>query len=223
MNASDQKRRARARAAIGASFALALVYAGFLAQNVLAQESKQALALVADGRRAFARDDRPAAVLALERARLFAPRSAEVRGELAALGARDAEPAPAAALRLVTAREWAAIATTCGWACGVALALWIARRRRVGAPWTAIVAGAGFAVAMGGLAASNAWPLGVASADARLLLAPYAAASPLGPLPGGATLVVGEWYHGFVHVQAGDGAVGWAPASSVERVASSPD
>jgi hypothetical protein len=71
-----------------------------------------------------------------------------------------------------------------------------------------------------GVMASNASSLAVITvSDGAALLAPYPAATAVGPLHAGATVVLGPWHDGFVRVRGEDGLTGWVPQSSLEAVA----
>jgi hypothetical protein len=183
-------------------------------------ETAQARALVAEGQQALARNDRPAAILDLERARWLAPRARFVRAAVAQARVKDVEPRLPRALRLLTAREWSAIATTFGWisALGVTLALVQWERRR--ALWLALAAGCASVIGMAGVVeAESSAPAIVKSADAPLLVAPYASAATETSLPAGTMVLVGSRYDTFVHVRDADGRAGWLPRASVEPIA----
>lgn len=223
MNASNRSLTSTGKIALAIGACIAIAGATIASRNLLAEEGSAAAALVAEGQRDFARNDRAAAVLAFERARWFAPRSAEVRAAIRGLGVEDAEAPVPRLLRLVTGREWAAIATTSGWISGLAIALLLVRRSGR-TRWTAIAAGATFATAMIGLLESNvSAPAVVTGADAHLLIAPYAAAAAEGTLPAGTMVLVGNRYADFVRVREPDGQAGWARSADIERVASAPD
>jgi hypothetical protein len=215
-------RRVALRAAIGAITLLVLAGLGVDAYRMLDEESAQARLLVEDGQRALARNDRGHAVLAFERARWLAPRAGFVRAALAVAAVQDAEPLAQRVLRFVTAREWAAIATTSGWLAGVALAIVIARRRSGLLARAAFAAGGAFVVGLGGVMVSNASSLAVVtSGDEAALLAPYPGAAAVGPLHAGATVVLGPEHAGFVRVRGDDGLTGWVPQTSLETVVGS--
>lgn len=202
----------------------AIVGGGFAAHDLLTEEASQAHAFVEEGRRALAQNDRGRAVLALERARLLAPRDPAVRSALATQNVQDVEPRAARALRLLTSREWFAIAVTSGWLTGLGVALMVARRRRPrGLAWATLASGIALAVASTGVVCS-AHPLAIVSApEAALLVAPYPSASSEQTLSAGSMVAVGSAYDDFVHVEGADGTTGWARHGSLERIASPED
>ena len=192
------------------------------ARDMVESETAQAHALVADGQRALARNDRPAAILSLERARWLAPRAQFVRAAVAAAGVKDVEPLLPRALRLVTAREWSAIATTFGWISAFGVAFVVVQWERRRALWLALAAGCASVIGMAGVVEANSSsPAIVTSADAPLLVAPYANAAAERSLPAGTMVLVGSRYDAFVHVRDADGQAGWVPRASVEPIAAS--
>jgi len=208
------------RAAIIVAASLALLGLGAAGREMLADETAQAHAFVADGTRALAQNDRTAAVLSFERARWLAPRAEFVRSAVSAAGAKDAEPLLPRALRLVTAREWSAIATTSGWLSAFGIAFVLAQWRRRHALGVALAAGCASVIGMAGVVESNASsPAIVTSADAPLLVAPYPNAAAERSLPAGTMVLVGSRYDSFVHVRDGDGQAGWVPRASIECIA----
>jgi hypothetical protein len=210
------------RVVMAVTLCVAALGAGLATRDLLESETARAHALVAEGERVLARNDRPAAILSFERARWLAPRAQFVRAAVATAGVKDVEPLLPRALRLVTVREWSAIATTFGWisAFGVAVAVvqWERRRTR----WLALAAGCASVIGMAGVVEANsASPAIVTSADASLLVAPYSGASGEVSLPAGTMVLVGSRYDAFVHVRDADGQAGWVPRASVEPIAAS--
>ena len=208
---------------IGAAVALCvgIVAAGLAGHRLLADETSQARALVADAQGALARGDRGAAVLALERARWLAPRAGLIRTALAAAGVKDAESVLPRTLRLVTSPEWYAIAVGAGWVSGLGIAFAVLRWRRRSAVWVALATGLVFG---GAIAASvetgKTSPAIVTGTDARILVAPYPTATVETPLGEGTMVIVGSPYDDCVHVDDGGGTTGWVRQSSIERIAS---
>jgi hypothetical protein len=189
---------------------------------LLAKESAEARAFVTEGQRALARSDRGAAVLAFERARWLAPRAAPVRSAIAAAGVQDAEPIFPRALRWVTAREWYALATACGWISGLGIVWLVARRRSRSAVWVALAAGGAFVLGMTAIMETNvSAPAVVTGTDVHLLVAPYSEAAEEKPLPVGTMVTVGSKHNDFIHVEDSEGAEGWVKRSNVECVARS--
>lgn len=210
------------RVAIAVALCVAVLGAGVAARDMVDSETAQAHALVADAQRALARNDRPTAILDLERARWFAPRAEFVRAAVATARVKDVEPMVPRALRLLTAREWSAIATTFGWisALGVALAVAQWEKRRTLRP--ALAAACVCVVGMAGVVeAHRSAPAIVTSVDAPLLVAPYANAAAESSLPAGTMVLVGSRYDGFVQVTDADGQAGWVPRASVVPIAAS--
>lgn len=220
-DASTRTITPRARTLLALTTLAALVVGlGLTAAPVIADEQAHARALVERGGHSLATGDRAAGVLDIERARWLAPRAGFVRSAVRAAAIRDPEPAVTSALRMVTSREWGALATALGWSAGlmVALAVVLERSRRA---WkVALAAAAAFLAAMLGVAQSSPTATAVVTAPAaQALVAPYAGAAPSGPLPAG-TLVVRSSVHGdFVRVRSGDGLEGWTSASALEPVA----
>jgi hypothetical protein len=215
----------RGHALLRVAFAIAvctgLVGAGVVGHRILADEATQARAFVAKGQRALAEGNRGFAVLELERARWLAPRDETVRSALSAAGVTDVESVLPRALRLVTSREWSALAIGAGWACGLGVAIALTGKRRRGARLGVLAVGAGFVVAMTGVVESSAsLPAIVTGADARLLVAPYAAAAGEEALTPGTMVLRGSSYDDFVQVEAGNGTKGWVRRSAVENIAS---
>jgi hypothetical protein len=194
--------------------------AAFATRNLFADEMRQAQAFIDEGHRALVRNDTAAATLAFERARWLAPRAEAVQSAVTILGVRDAEPAIYRALRVLTSREWALLATTCGWISAVGLVFVVARSRSRNARWVALAAGGAFVLGMVAIVESNASsPAIVMGTDAPLLVAPYATAPIERSLPAGTMVVVGAPYDGFLHVEDSDGTNGWMRSSSVECIA----
>lgn len=194
---------------------------GLGVRPMLAREAAQARLLVAEGRQALLTNDRAAAVLAFERARLFAPRSELVRSALAAADVRDVESIAPAMLRFVTTPEWATLATGFGWIAGLGLAVIIARRRAGHLPPVVLASGAIFALGLTALFLSSPGraPVSVVSAAGTdALESPYAGAAVLAPLPGGTIVALGATYGRFARVRAGSGHGGWVPTGSLEPV-----
>ena len=204
------------------AMSLALSGAGIAGRAMLAGESAQAHAYVADGQRALARGDRAAGVLSLERARWLAPREHVVRAAIESAGVKEAEPLPARLARLLSSREWSAIATVFGWISGLGIAFAVARWHRRYAVRAALAAGCAFVIGMAGTMESNASAPGVVlGRGAELLVAPYASAAAEKALPAGTTVLLGQHYETFVHVKSGDGETGWVPRDRVEAIAGS--
>jgi hypothetical protein len=199
----------------------AIIGLGIGAKNMIAEESSQAHALVGDGERALAKNDRATAVLDFERARLIAPRSDFVRSAITATDVKDAEPAAVRAARLVSAREWTAIVVTSGWISALGFVLLILRSSSRFGSRLAFAAGGVFIVGMAatGVISSASAIAVVMSADQHLLVAPYVNATSEASLPCGAVVVVGSAYQGFVQVREADGANGWVPSSSIKFIA----
>jgi len=210
------------RALIAVTLCVAVLGAGVATRGIVESETAQARTLVAEGRRALARNDRPGAVLSFERARWLAPRAQFVRAAVAMAGVKDVESLLPRALRMLTVREWSAIATTFGWiaAFGVAFAIVQSERRR--ARWLPLAAGCASVIGMAGVVEANSSsPAIVTSADAQLLVAPYVNAAAESSLPAGTMVLVGSRYDAFVHVKDADGQAGWVPRASVEPIAAS--
>jgi hypothetical protein len=213
-----------ARLALASAVCVAVASGGVAARDLLTEEASQAHAFVEEGRQALAHYDRGRAVLALERARLLAPRDATVRSALAALDAKDVEPLAERTLRLVTSREWFSLALASGWIAGLGVALIVVRRgRRRGLAWATLAAGGALLGAATGMVCS-ADPLAiVCGPEAALLVAPYPSASSEQALSAGSMVTVGSAYDEFVHVEGADGMKGWARRGSLERIASPED
>jgi Bacterial SH3 domain len=195
--------------------------AALATRSLFVDEMRQAQAFVDEGHRALLRNDTPAATLAFERARWLAPRAEAVRSAVMTVGVKDAEPAIYRALRILTSREWALLATTCGWVSAVGLVFVVARSRSRNVRWVALAAGGAFVLGMVAMVESNASsPAIVMGTDAPLLVAPYPTAPVERSLPAGTMVVVGAPYDGFVHVEDRDGTNGWIRSSSVECIAS---
>ena len=217
----DGRRTVLVRIAAAVALCVGLVAAGLAGHGLLAGETSQARALVAEGKRSLARGDRGEGVLALERARWLAPRAGLVRAALAAAGVKDAESVLPRTLRLVTSPEWSAIAVGAGWVSGLGMAFAVLRWRRRSAVWVALATGLVFG---GAVAASvetgKSSPAIVTGTDARTLVAPYPTATVEAPLGEGTMVIVGSPYDDFVHVDDGGGTTGWIRQSSIERIAS---
>jgi hypothetical protein len=210
------------RVVVAVAVCVAVLGACVAARDMVDSETAQARALVADGQRSLARNDRPAAILSFERARWLAPRAHFVRSAVTAAGVKDVEPLLARALRLLTAREWAAIATTFGWISALGVAFVVFRWERHRALWLALAAGCASMIGMACLVEANSSsPAIVTSADAPLLVAPYASAAAEASLPAGTMVLVGSRYDSFIHVRDADGQAGWVPRASVEPIAAS--
>jgi hypothetical protein len=207
--------------ALAVSVSGAIVAFGVGAKNMIADETAQAHALVSDGQRALAKNDRATAVLDFERARLIAPRSDFVRSAIAATDVKDAEPASVRAARLVSSREWTAIVVTSGWISALGFALLILRSSSRFGSRLAVAAGGVFIVGMAatGVISSASAIAVVMRADQPLLVAPYVSATSEASLPCGAVVVVGSAYQGFVQVHEADGTKGWVPSSSIKFIA----
>jgi hypothetical protein len=193
------------------------------ARPMLEQESADARVLVEEGQRAVAQGDRARGVLAIERARLLAPRASFVRTAIDAADIRDAEDTVPRTLRLLTSREWAAIAVGFGWISGLALALAIftsGRHRSRFAGRTLVASVVGLALSLlGVIASSTSSPAVVTKLDVRALVAPYAEAAANGPLPAGTIVMPGAEHGSFVRVRGADGLEGWVSQSSLEPIA----
>ena len=199
----------------------AVVGLGIGAKNMIADETSQAHALVGDGERALAKNDRATAVLDFERARFIAPRSNFVRSAIASTDVRDGESASVRAARLVTSREWTAIVVASGWISALGFALLIIRgSNRVGSR-LAVAAGGVFVIGMAATAVLSGAPSTavIMPADEHLLVAPYANATAEASLPSGAVVIVGSPYQGFVEVHDNDGAKGWVRTTSIKFIA----
>jgi hypothetical protein len=193
---------------------------GVAAVPVIAGEHEQANALVMRAHEELARGDRGAGVLDLERARAVAPRASSVRSALEAAAVEQPGTAVTRALELVTAREWALLATVLGWFAGLAFALAILRARSSTAWKVALGATVAFFGAMLGLArASKVATAVVVAQDARALVAPYADAAATGPLPAGLVVVRGSEHGDFVRVRTSHGLEGWADTKTLLPVA----
>ncbi|MDB5218683.1 MAG: hypothetical protein JWO86_6610 [Myxococcaceae bacterium] len=220
MNEKRKLRPIATWAIVFAAIAALLSGAVFAARPMLDDEAAQARTLVEQGQRALGQGDRGAAVLALERARWLAPRAPFVRTAIAAAEIHDAETLLPRTLRLVTSKEWSAIAIILGWTSGLALAFAIAKRGTRTAGKVALAAGAGLTAAMVALfAASDTAPAVVTTAGTRALIAPYADAAASGPLPAGTVVVRGPEHAGFVRVRSGEGVEGWMPQTSAAPIA----
>lgn len=214
------RRFARWSLIFAAIAALLLGGLGLAAGPLLDRETEQARVLVDQGERALGQGDRGAAVLAIERARLLAPRASFVRTAITSAEIHDGAPVAPRTLRLVTSQEWSAIAVALGWTSGLALALALVKRENRSARKVALGAALGFGAAMVALvAASDTSAAVVTSAGARALIAPYAGAAESGPLPAGSVVVRGPEHGGFVRVRSGDGIEGWTPRANVEPIA----
>jgi hypothetical protein len=209
------------RIAAALTLCVGIVAVGRAGHRLLADETSQARALVAEGQGAMARGDRGAGVLSLERARWLAPRAGLVRTALAAAGVKDAESVLPRTLRLVTSPEWSAIAVGAGWVSGLGMAFAVLRWRRRSAAWVALATGLVFCGAMAAsVETGTSSPAIVTGTDARILVAPYPSAAVEAPLGEGTMVMVGSPYDDFVHVDDGGGTTGWVRQSSVERIAS---
>ncbi len=218
---TGSRRKVATLVVIVSMLAAAALGVGLGVRPMLTRETAQARLLVDDGRQALLANDRAAAVLAFERARLFAPRSALVRSALAAADVRDAESFAPAMLRFVTPPEWAALATGFGWIAGVGLAVIVARRRAGHLPPVVLASGAVFALGLTALflCSPGRAPVSVVRAGGTdALVAPYAGAAVGTPLPPGSVVALGATYGSFARVRAGDGHEGWVPTGSLEPV-----
>jgi hypothetical protein len=223
MNVHVAKRRSAVWFLVVVALAALFGGAALAARPMLEHESAEARVLVDEGQRAIAQGDRARGVLAIERARLLAPRAPFVHTAIAGADIHDAEDVAPRTLRLVTSREWAAIAVGFGWISGLALALAIFRGRSRLAGRTLVAATVGFALAMVGVIASGASsPAVVTKLDVRALVAPYAEAAANGPLPAGSIVMPGEEHGSFVRVRGEGGLEGWVTRSSLEPIAGPP-
>lgn len=201
---------------------LAFVGTGVGVTKLLADESAQARAFVVEGEHDLARGDRATAVLAFERARWLAPRAAVVRSALDAAAVKDDASPLRRALCWVTAREWSALGTGCGWLSGLAIVWVLASPGSRGARRLALAAGGVFMLGMTGIMEANASSSAVVmGTDARLLVAPYAAAAAEKPLDAGTIVTVGSAHDDFVRVEDADGTRGWLRRSDIECIARS--
>jgi len=205
------------------ALACAALGAGAAWQHLVSGEVAEAHAFVEIGQRALAGGDRGAAVLAFERAEALAPRDAFVRSIRKTADVGDPGPALTRVLRLVTSREWLAIASASAWGSGIALAILILRKRRPGkgAPgWVALSAGGVCVLATAALVEPRAYPRAVViGADVRVRVAPYATAAAESSLASGAIVVTGPEFGAFRKVRTSDGATGWIAGRSLESVA----
>jgi len=184
-----------------------------------------ARALVAAADDALAAGHPGTAIVALERARLLAPRSPVVASQLAhAREVANVSPAPTRRLdrvaRLLNGTDWSHLALI-GLVLGAAGVVWLswdaARRRRA----AGLAIGGVALAALGFLAAREVTPsrqdavVVVASEPARI--APFPAAEPAFPLPEGAAVSVTRAHGDYVLVSAAGGQ-GWLPRTSVETI-----
>ena len=207
-----------ARAIIAALVTLILAFGGTIAARrlVAPDDREQAHSLVETARAELARGDRPAAVLAIERARLLAPRAAAVRDARRAADISDPESRIVRGMRIVSANEWALVAIVSGWAAALALTFVMLGRRRPAASGVAVGALALFGIASAGVAIpALSTPEVVAAGGASALVAPYESAAVNVPLAAGTIVLRGEAHRGFVKVAAADGAHGWVRASAL--------
>ena len=219
---SPQATRARGRFARFA-LVLGLVLAGAAglgaaAQPMLAREDAQAHAYVDEAGRALAKGERGAATLALERARLLAPRAAFVRSAIYAAQIHEAETVASRTVRLVTSEEWSSLATIFGWLAGLSIALPVLRRRTI-VSRHGVALGAAFLVTMAGVVGASDTSAEVVTDDAPARVAPYAAAAVVSPLSAGAVVERRSEHASFVRVRSGDGVQGWIPQSRLAPIA----
>lgn len=207
-----------ARIVAGVVLLVVLAALGIRARDMLQDERAQARLLVDDGARALAAGDQPAAVLAFERARLFAPRADFVRAAVAAADIHDAESVVPRTLRWITPDEWSAIGITSGWLAALALAAFVARKRRSIGHVVWISAGA-FAFALGAVATTNGVARSVVTgAEVPARVAPYTTATTEGALAAGSVVVLDSTHGTFVHVRASDGLEGWVPLNHLVSI-----
>ena len=202
-------------------FVLLVLAAGVVAVRPIVEErARHARALVVEGERSLAKGERARAVVALERARLIAPREPAVRTASADLGISDPEPRLLQTMRVVSSYEWFAAAVVSGWiSAGALAAVVLRRRRRTAAKRVALAAGALCLLAAAGVVAASESETAVVSSDGTVRLAPYEDAAPTGGLPAGTVVVRGPEHGAFVRVRSGDGVEGWLREDALVRVA----
>ena len=202
-------------------FGLIVLSAGIVGvRPILEERARHARALVAEGERSLARGERARAVVALERARLIAPRERAVRTAISDLGISDPEPAALRTMRVVSSHEWFAAAVVSGWiAAGAVASVVLRRRRRTAATRVALAAGAVCLLAAAGVVAASESETAVVSSDQAARLAPYDDAVPAGALPVGTVVVRGAEHGDFVRVRSGDGIEGWLREHTLVGVA----
>ncbi|HEY3667713.1 MAG TPA: hypothetical protein VGL19_17040, partial [Polyangiaceae bacterium] len=165
-----------------------------------------------------------AAMLALARARLIAPRSEHVRSALATQRVEPPASVLARAVALLAPREWSFLLLTFGWAGGLGIAFSLLRT-----PPSRVVkrvaAGAGvlFLVSAGGVAQSQltARSLSVIKTATGVLLAPYDGAGASADLEPGVVVDAGARYGQFVRILGPHGTSGWVTESALEAVVGS--
>jgi hypothetical protein len=218
MNTAETRRRHTRRALALVTVVAAIGGLALAVQPTRAREDAEAHALVADAEHALAKGDRGAATLALERARLLAPRAGFVRTAIDAAQIHEAETPASRGVRLVTSEEWSWLATALGWLAGLSLALAVVRGRSI-VSRQRIALGAAFLVAMAGVLRSSETSRAVVMSDGTARIAPYADAAVVGPLPAGAVVDRRSDHGSFVSVRSGDGVEGWIAESRLEPIA----
>jgi hypothetical protein len=197
---------------------------GSFALHGLAVEREQAQTLVDEARVDLEHGQRARAVLALERAKLLAPRASLVRAALTEAGVREALAVVPRNVAWLAPREWSFLLLTWGWAVGLGLTLGVlangvsrgARRLLFGA--SLLFAGAG----LGALQSTfTARTLAVVDAATGLLVAPYPGAGATADLPAGVVVTKGARYGAFVQVHGPDGARGWVSERALRAVIAS--
>ncbi|HEX4337243.1 MAG TPA: SH3 domain-containing protein [Polyangiaceae bacterium] len=200
---------------------VALVGTGALAAHEVGVATAEARGLVQAAAASPPAAPGPADVLALERARLLAPRADFVRSALAAEDARVAVAPLARAVGVITPVEWSYLTLASGWAAGIALAVVIgsAERRRWARRLVA-VASVALSISLAGFLESNsvARALAVVTGHAGLLVAPYDGAGATADLTPGVVVVRGARYGDFVQVHGTDGTSGWISTRALQPV-----
>ncbi|HEX3593497.1 MAG TPA: hypothetical protein VHU80_00285 [Polyangiaceae bacterium] len=200
---------------------VALAGTGAVAAHEVGVATAQARSLVQSGLGNAAAAPGAADVLALERARLLAPRAEFVRSALAAEDARVAVAPLARAVGVVTPVEWSYLAVASGWAAGIALAIVIGSLERL--RWArrlAASASVALLLSLAGFLESNsvARALAVVTGHAGLLVAPYDGAGATADLTPGVVVVRGARYGEFVQVHGPGSTSGWVSARALEPV-----
>jgi len=193
------------------------------AAHQLRVESAQAESLL-DLSRSEQKASRPVeAALALERARVLAPRSKHVR-----------EAAPARpqlfgdglerAVSWIAPREWSSLVLGFGWLAGISMAVSLLLTRRSRPLRRIAAASAGLMLlSVAGLTESTrcARALAVVKVPTGALLAPYEGAGATADLARGVVVSETGRYAGFVRIRGPHGASGWVPAGALEAVVGS--
>lgn len=163
------------------------------------------------------------AVLALERARLVAPRDEAVAAALQRARENAGLPLPREsrvdrAIGTLSPDEWTWIAVG-GLAfagAGLVLIAWSTRRRRAG--WSAAVAGVAIGLVAGGLALHTAPSTSdvIIVVDEPARIAPFAAADPAFPARAGERARIEQSRGEHVYVRVDAERAGWLPSNAVE-------